>query len=158
MTIEIDVPSTRQRSGPSPEFAPAFSFNGDMAIGIDGWIGLLIVLVLGLLSLLLGGLRWLWLVATRPRRRRVVALGTTTVVLSDEGLTCRSYDGTSHHVQWTLIDAIRLTRSAAADVLQIEWRLAETGEACTADIGPGADRGLLGTYLAKYAGPLYRNW
>ncbi len=156
LVIEFDVPSSSRRAG--PRFEPAFDLNDSNAGMGDAFIGIIVLAALGLLSLLLGGVRWLWQMAwSRSRRPKTTHLGTTTVTLTDEGLTVHSFDGTSHHVQWTLIDAVRAERTED-DVLQIVWRVAETGQRGTAEIGPGTDRGRLGHLLAKYAGSLYRSF
>lgn len=159
VTLELDVP-TRPGRLTNHEFEPAFGLdvtNADMALA-DGWIGLLIIPVLGLLSLLLGGIRWLFRVIWHRRKPRqgAVGLGITTVTLSDEGLTCKSYDGTAHHVQWTLIDSVWVSRTPEGS-LQIAWRLKSTGGTHVAEIGPGVERGLLASRVAMYAGQLYRS-
>lgn len=155
LTIDLDVPGSRP---PGPVFEPAFGLNLDNAGMGDALIGLAVILVLGLLSLLLGGVRWVWQAAWyRSRNPKGKKVGRTSLTLTSEGLTCSSFDGQSSHVQWTHVDAVHLARTAD-DVLRVEWRLAVTGEVQYAVIGPGVERGNLGLELARYAGDAYGAW
>lgn len=162
MTLELTVPPEGE-GHENEEFRPAFevdvnpcSFIDVIDVGfVDGWLGLLIFPVMILVSLFFGGIRWLFHLITRRRRLPPpLKPDTTSVVLTSEAMTCHTYKGITHRVQWTLIDSVWVCEGQE-ESLKIGWRLKATGEVHFADLGPRVERGFLASRVSMYAGPLY---
>lgn len=92
--------------------------------------------------------------AVRRARTRRRHLGTTTLTLHDEGLTCRSFMGTEAGAAWNEIEETRLYVVAAdIDSVHLAWRLAGSHDDVDIEIGPGADLHRVNVALLHWGAP-----
>lgn len=99
-----------------------------------------------------------WRVARGAARRSQALreqLGTTVLELSDESITCRSFDGSVHRVAWSEIDRVTVClRGPGMGSVHVCWRLVGSDEEICAEVGPGADFYKVYNALMRRAVPL----
>lgn len=155
-TLVLDVPALPRKAGWRD-----LSFKGVLygtGVGLISAVGIgegAVVLICGGLGLILDICITGWHLARGMVRRSHAwkrHLGTTTLQLSDESISCHSYDGSIHRVAWSEID--RVTVCLRDGSVHLCWRLVGSGEEACAEVGPGVDFYQVYNALMRRAEPL----
>jgi hypothetical protein len=125
------------------------------AFGIGEGAAVLVIGGLGLVfDVCLTGWRFARGSARRSRALRE-QLGTTVLELSDESITCRSFDGSVHRGAWSEIDRVTVClRGPGSGSVHVCWQLMGPGEEISAEVGPGVDFYRVYNALMRRAVPL----